>query len=125
MKVNRRARGTSTPSAGFRKPALFKDNRKRLCTPRMRALSDEAEQDVLSADVVVSELKGLSQRELEDVLGAGRERNVAPCRRLRVAGDHLHLEAGLVERDPHRRERPTGHAFAFGDQPKQEVFGPD
>ena len=34
------------------------------------ALTDEAEQDVLGADVVVAELQRLAQRQLEDLLGA-------------------------------------------------------
>ena len=41
------------------------------------ALTDEAEEDVLGADVVVAELQRLAQRELEDLLGAGREGDVA------------------------------------------------
>ena len=41
------------------------------------ALADEPEEDVLGADVVVAELQRLAQRELEDLLGAGRERDVA------------------------------------------------
>ena len=40
------------------------------------ALADEPEEDVLGADVVVAELQRLAQRELEDLLGAGRERDV-------------------------------------------------
>ena len=35
------------------------------------ALADEAQQDVLGADVVVAELQRLAQREFEDLLGAG------------------------------------------------------
>ena len=40
------------------------------------ALADQAEQDVLGADVVVAELQRLAERELEDLLGARRERDV-------------------------------------------------
>ena len=39
-------------------------------------LADEAEQDVLGADVVVAELQRLPQRELEDLLGAWSEGDV-------------------------------------------------
>ncbi|GAA5002949.1 hypothetical protein GCM10025734_39970 [Kitasatospora paranensis] len=35
------------------------------------ALADQAEQDVLGADVVVSELEGLAERELQDLLRPG------------------------------------------------------
>src|SRR5205807_1787457 len=40
------------------------------------ALADEAEEDVLGADVVVAQLEGLTKRELEDLLGAGSEGDV-------------------------------------------------
>jgi hypothetical protein len=39
--------------------------------------TDEPQQDVLRADVVVAELQRLAQRELEHLLGTRRERNVA------------------------------------------------
>ena len=38
------------------------------------ALADQAEEHVLGADVVVAELQRLAQRQLEDLLGPGRER---------------------------------------------------
>ncbi len=41
------------------------------------ALADQPEQDVLGADVVVAELERLAERQLEDLLGARRERDVA------------------------------------------------
>ena len=40
------------------------------------ALTDEAEEDVLGADVVVAELEGLAEAQLQDLLGARRERDV-------------------------------------------------
>ena len=52
------------------------------------ALADEAEQDVLGADVVVAELQRLAQRELEHLLRARRERDV-PGRHERAAADEL------------------------------------
>ena len=41
------------------------------------AFADQAEEDVLGADVVVAELQRLAQRELEHLLRARRERDVA------------------------------------------------
>ena len=41
------------------------------------ALTDEAEEDVLGADVVVAELQRLAQRQLEDLLGPRGEGDVA------------------------------------------------
>ena len=40
-------------------------------------LADQAEQDVLGADVVVAQREGLAQRQLQDLLGARRERDLA------------------------------------------------
>src|SRR4029077_13298694 len=40
------------------------------------ALTDQTEEDVLGPDVVVAELECFTQRELEDLLRAGRERDV-------------------------------------------------
>jgi hypothetical protein len=45
------------------------------------ALADEAEQDVLGADVVVAQLQRLAQRQFQNLLGARGERDV-PGRRL-------------------------------------------
>ena len=41
------------------------------------ALADQAEQDVLGADVVVAELQRLAQRQLEHLLGPRGEGDVA------------------------------------------------
>src|SRR4029079_399933 len=45
------------------------------------ALADEAEEDVLGADVVVAELQRFAQRQLEHLLGAGGEGDVPGRRR--------------------------------------------
>src|SRR5207237_38451 len=49
------------------------------------ALADEAEEDVLGADVVVAELQRLAQGQLEHLLGAGREGDVAGGRAAALA----------------------------------------
>ncbi len=69
------------------------------------ALADEAEQDVLGPDVVVAELQRLAQRQLEHLLGARREGDVARRRLLALADDLLHLRADGVQRDPEGLER--------------------
>ena len=89
------------------------------------ALADEAEQDVLGADVVVAELQRLAQRELEHLLGAGRERDVAGRRRAALADDLLDLVADRLERDAQRLERLRRDAFALVDQAEQDVLGAD
>jgi hypothetical protein len=64
------------------------------------ALADEAEQDVLGADVVVAQLQRLAQRQLEHLLGARGERDVARRRRAALADDLLDLAAHGFEEMP-------------------------
>lgn len=40
------------------------------------AFANESEQDVFGSDVVVAELESLAQRQLQHLLGAGRERDM-------------------------------------------------
>ena len=89
------------------------------------AFADEPEEDVLGADVVVSELQRLAQRELEDLLGAGREGDVTRRRGAAVTDDLLDLRAHGLERDAERLERLGGDALALVDQAEQDVLGPD
>ena len=89
------------------------------------ALADQAEQDVLGADVVVAELQRLAQRELEDLLGPRRERDVPGRRLLALADDLLDLLADGLERDAERLERLGGDALALVDQAEQDVLGAD
>ena len=89
------------------------------------ALADEAQQDVLGADVVVAELQRLAQRQLEDLLGAGREGDVAGRRRSALADDLLDLLAHGLERDAERLERLRGDALTLVDEPEQDVLGAD
>src|SRR5207244_1977709 len=89
------------------------------------ALPDEAEQDVLGADVVVAELERLPQRELEHFLGPGREGDVARRAGPALADDLLHLGPDGLERDPERFERLGGDTLPLVDQPEEDVLRPD
>ena len=89
------------------------------------ALADQAEQDVLGADVVVAELQRLAQRQLEHLLGARRERDVPGRLLLTLADDVLHLLAHGVERDAQRLERLGGDALTLVDETEQDVLGAD
>ena len=89
------------------------------------ALADEAEQDVLGADVVVTELQRLAQRQLEDLLGARGEGDVARRRRAALTDDLLDLAAHGLERDAEGLEGLGGHALALVDEPEQDVLGAD
>ena len=63
------------------------------------ALANEAEQDVLGADVVVSELQRLPQAELEDLLRSWRKGNVAAGRLLALSDDLFDLLAHAFKGD--------------------------
>ena len=89
------------------------------------AFADEPEQDVLGADVVVSELQRLAERELQDLLRAWGERDVSGGSRLALADDLFDLLTDRFERDVQRLERLRGDTFALVDQPEQDVLGAD
>ncbi len=89
------------------------------------ALTDEAEQDVLGADVGVAELQRLAQGQLEHLLGTRRERDVPGRCLLALADDLLDLVAHRLERDVEGLEGLGSDAFSLVDQAEQDVLGPD
>ena len=89
-------------------------------------LAQDAEQQMLGADVVVQQPVGLFGRELEHALGFGAERN------LHRGGDFLpehrapfDFLADVLEREVRAREDPARQAFAFANQAEQQVLGLD
>ena len=68
------------------------------------AFLDQAEQDMLGPDVVVSQLVRLAKRQLEDLLRAWRERDVAGDLALAPTDDLFDLLAGRLHRDVERLE---------------------
>ena len=89
------------------------------------SLADQAEQDVLRADVVVAQLQGFAQREFEHLLGPGSERDM-PRRRLRSLADDLDdLGTNGFEVDSEALESSGRDAFTLVDQPEQDVLGAD
>jgi hypothetical protein len=88
-------------------------------------LPDQAQQDVLRADVVVAQLQRLPQRELEDLLGPRREGDVPGRRAAALADDLLDLAAHGLEADPELLESLRGDALALVDQAQQDVLGAD
>src|SRR5215469_11517582 len=86
---------------------------------------NEGEQDVLGADVVVAEAQGLTQRELQHLLGTGRERDLA--RGDLLAGtDYPHdLSADPLYGDIERLEHPGRQSLLLSEQAKQDVLGAD
>jgi hypothetical protein len=89
------------------------------------ALTDQPEQDVLGADVVVAELQRLAQRQLEHLLRPRGEGDVAGGRGLALADDLLDLLAHALERDAEGLEGLGGNTLALVDQAEQDVLGPD
>ncbi len=88
-------------------------------------LADHAEQQVLGTDVAVSELKGLSKGQFEDLFGSRRERRGPRCR------SDLSPNR-LCDLRPCRRERDVDLSKGLGsdpvdlpDQAEHYVLGPD
>ena len=89
------------------------------------ALAYEAEQHVLGADVVVTQLKRLTEGQLEDLLRTWRER-----RRPRRGGPRwpdrlLDFLAHGLQRDAERLERLGRDPLALVNEAEQDVLGPD
>ena len=80
---------------------------------------------MLGADVVVSELQRFAERQLEDLLGARRERDMPGRGGLALTDDLLDLLAHALQRDVHRLERLRRDALALVDETQQEVLGTD
>ena len=89
-------------------------------------LAQDAEQQVLGADVVVQQPVGLFGRELQHALGFGAERDLDRGRDLlaedRAAFDFL---ADVFEGEVRAGEDAAGQPFAFANQAEQEVLGLD
>jgi hypothetical protein len=89
-------------------------------------LTQQAEQQVLGADIVVVEVARLFDGVLDDLLGAGRLGQLAHRDHLGAGLDELlDLEADLAQVDIEVLEDVGPDAGAFLDQPEQDVLGPD
>src|SRR4029077_4094618 len=81
------------------------------------ALAHETEKEVLGADVAVAELPGLVDRELDDLLGARRQSDLARRgRRIAATDDELDRGAHLGKLDPERVQDARGDTLAFAHQ---------
>ena len=87
-------------------------------------LAEQAEQDVLGADIVVVEVAGLFHRVLDDLFGPRRLRQLAHRDHVGSALDELFdFEADLAQIDVEVFQDVGGDAAAFLDQPQQDVLG--
>ena len=88
-------------------------------------LADEAEQQVLRADVVVVELARFFEGELDHALGARGEDHLLLDGLAAATDDRLDLLADFRQVDTERLEDLGREALALGDDPEQNVLGPD
>ena len=106
-----------------RRPVLDEDLRR-----HAPALADDAQHDVLGADVVVLEPQRLAQRQLHDLLRPRGERDVPEAGPVRVAGADDLLDAGAdaVEAVAERAQRAGGrHVRRLGQDAEQQVLRAD
>ena len=88
-------------------------------------LADQAEQDMLGADVVVAQLQRLAQRQLKHLLDPRSERDMPGRCLLALAGDLPDVLADRLQADPQRLKGLGGDALALADQAEQDVLGAD
>ncbi len=88
-------------------------------------LAHEAEQDVLGADVVVAERERLAERQLENLLRAWRERDLAARHLVALAHDSCHLRTHFLDGDVEGLEHARGQAFLLAEEAEQDVLGAD
>ena len=89
------------------------------------ALAHQSEKDVLGADVVVTELERFPQRELEHLLGSGREGDLT-CRLARSsADDRLNSRSGRLQADAELVQCLGRHPVGLAQQTEEEVLGAD
>ena len=89
------------------------------------ALADEAQQQVLGADVVVAEAARLVDRQLDDPLRARREPDLAHDGAIPATDDELDGSPDLRKLDVHVLEDPGRDALALTHEPQEQVLGPD
>ena len=88
-------------------------------------LADEAEQDVLGADVVVAQAQRLAEGELQDLLGARGEGDLAGGDLLARAHDADDLGAHALHGDVQTLEDAGGEALLLTEEAEQDVLGAD
>ena len=89
------------------------------------ALADQAEQQVLGADVVVSQAARLVDGELDDPLGARRQADLADHRAIPATDDELDRRPDLGQLDVHVLEDACGNALPLAHEAEEQVFGAD
>ena len=89
------------------------------------ALADEAEEQVLRADVVVAEAARLVDGQLDDALRARRQPDLADDRAVAAPDDELDRGPDLGQLDVHVLEDARGDALALADEAEEQVLRAD
>ena len=89
------------------------------------AFADQAQQQVLGADVVVVQAAGLIHSQLDHPLGAGGEGRLGVDGTRAPPNGSFHLFAHALRRDVEAFEDAHRHAALFGHQAQQNVFCAD
>ena len=89
------------------------------------ALADEAEEQVLRADVVVAEPAGLVDGELDDALGAWGQPDLADDRSVAATDDEFDRGPDLGQLDVHVLEDARGDALALADEAQEQMLRAD
>ena len=89
------------------------------------AFADQAEQQVLGADVVVAQAARFVDGQLDDALGARGQADFADDRAIAAADDELDGGADLGQLDVHVLEHARGDTLALTDEAEQQVLGAD
>mmetsp|Transcript_33134 Transcript_33134/g.72240 ORF Transcript_33134/g.72240 Transcript_33134/m.72240 type:complete len:942 (-) Transcript_33134:128-2953(-) len=98
-------------------PKVLQDTRGNTLT-----LTEQAEQEMLGANVVVSQLAGLLKGQLKHTLGTGGEGDLHGHEAGPAANDLLNLNTSLLQVHTHRLEHLSGNTGALTDQTKQNLL---
>ena len=88
-------------------------------------LAHQPEQDVLGADVVVAQRERLAEGQLQHLLGAGGEGDLAGGDLLAGAHDADDLGPDLLDRDLESLEHAGREALLLTQETQEDVLGPD
>ena len=89
------------------------------------ALADEAQEQVLRADVVVAEAAGLVDGQLDDPLGPRRQADLADDRAIAATDDELDRGPDLRQLDVHVLEDARRDTLALADEAEEQVLRAD
>ena len=88
-------------------------------------LADQAQEQVLGADVVVAQPAGLVDGQLDDALGARRQPDLAHDRPIAPADDELDGRPDLGQLDVHVLEHARGDTLSLANEAEEQVLGSD